>query len=186
MSQLPSESSLAMAWIRVDLSQGSRLLVDDLMDLPAKLRIRRLLVLIHAAGCGQDGWPSQFEMRRARVETTVADSGLPTIRLRLGADCRELEKYVRSIPRGSRATALLALAESGLRTLSHREIRDRLEGASVSRQSSVTRAATADNPVMRTSIDVQDDLATDGNSADWNEDALDFAINALLGLTPHN
>ncbi len=173
-----------MSWIRVDLSQGSRLLLEDLMKLPAKLRIRRLLVLIHAADCGQDGWPSQFEKRRSRVETAVADSGLPTIRLKLGEECRELETYARSIPRGSRATALLALAESGLHALSHRAIRDRLDGASVSRQSSVTRAATADTPVMRTSKDVHDDVTTDGNSPDWNEDALDFAINALLGLTP--
>lgn len=130
-----------LSWIRVDLARGSHLLVDDLMVLPAKLRIRRLLLLIHTAGSDHGGWSGEVEKRSARAATASAGSGLPTIRLKLGADCPKLAKDTRRIPRESRETALIALAESGLRTLRHREFRERMDGASVSREALVTLAA---------------------------------------------
>lgn len=58
-----------------------------------------------------------------------------------------------------------------------------MDGASVSREALVTLAASVNIPAIPGSKNVQGDVISDDTIPDTNDDALDFAINAFLGLT---
>lgn len=174
-----------MIWVRVSLLECSDELRSTLLRLPPKRRLRRLLLLIYAAR-QTGGWPEGH--KEARETPDVEDT---TIRVRLDEDCEELVAHLEKVPRGLRSGRLLALAEFGLQRMRDDAACEPVcqppkpiaRRAAQSKGSAVALRQSAGGDLPEgAGKRVQRNAARVDGFTDANDDALDFALNGLLGL----